>query len=76
MIRELQDRQFGGRHTAVELPGSPDFIALAAAYGINGIRLSSDAGAETALDAMLRSSGPFLLECMVDPALPSLERNA
>ncbi len=76
MIRELQDRQFGGRHTAVELPGSPDFIALAAAYGINGIRLSSDAGAETALDAMLGSSGPFLLECMVDPALPSLERNA
>ena len=73
MIRELQDRQFGGRHTAVELNGSPDFIALAQASGIPGSRLSREEDASAAIDDMLRSPGPYLLECLVDPDLPTLE---
>ena len=34
MVRELQDNHYQGVHSAVYLDGSPDFTAIASAYGI------------------------------------------
>ena len=65
MVRELQDRYFG-RTTAVELDKNPDFIKLCDAYGIKGIRVTSNSGLEAAYDEALRHKGPFLVECVVD----------
>lgn len=65
MVRELQDRNFG-RITAVELDKNPDFIKLCDAYGIKGIRVTSNTELETAFDMALKSKGPFLVECVVD----------
>ena len=45
----------------VELAGSPDFAAVAAAYGIPAITVRSDAEADEALDAFLATDGPCLL---------------
>ena len=45
----------------VELTGSPDFAAVAAAYGIPSITVRSDAEAEAALDGFLSMEGPCLL---------------
>ena len=72
MVRELQDNGYGGRQSGVDLAGSPDFIKLAEAYGIPGLRISSDAQAEGAVEALLNAPGPFLLECQVDEKEPSL----
>lgn len=72
MVRELQDINFGGRHSGVFLDGSPDFIALAAAYGISGRRITSDSQIADAVKEMLAADGAYVLECAVDPAQPSL----
>ncbi len=74
MVRELQDKNFGGRQSGVDLSGSPDFNKLAEAYGINHMLLSDMAEAEEAIDRMLSYDGPFLLECRVDPAENSMPK--
>lgn len=71
MVRELQDKQYGGRETAVDLDGSPDFIALAAAYGIPGADVRTDADVPGAIEQMLASRGPFLMQVHVDPSQSS-----
>ena len=72
MVRELQDKNYGGRHSGVDLSGSPDFNLLAQAYGIPHGRISDMSEAERAIDEMLSTDGPFLLECIVNPAEGSL----
>lgn len=71
MVRELQDKQYGGRETAVDLDGSPDFIALAAAYGIPGADVHTDADVPAAIEQMLAARGPFLMQVHVDPSQSS-----
>lgn len=71
MVRELQDKQYGGRETAVDLTGSPDFIALAAAYAIPGADVRTDADVPDAVAQMLASRGPFLMQVHVDPSQSS-----
>ena len=72
MVRELQDKNYGGRHSGVDLYGSPDFNLLAQAYGIPHCRISDMSEAERAINEMLSTDGPFLLECIVNPAEGSL----
>jgi len=72
MVRALQDKNYGGRHSGVDLSGSPDFNLLAQAYGIPHGRISDMSEAERAIDEMLSTDGPFLLECIVNPAEGSL----
>lgn len=71
MVRELQDKQYGGRETAVDLNGSPDFIALAAAYGIPGADVRTDDDVPAAIEQMLAAHGPFLMQVHVDPSQSS-----
>ena len=72
MVRELQDRLYGGRCPATELNGDPDFVALAGAYGIRSALADSDASAGRLAREMLGSRGPYLLVCRVDPGEPTL----
>jgi acetolactate synthase-1/2/3 large subunit len=66
MVREMQHRMFGKTsHTALEK--NPDFVMLARAYGINGVRVHKDEDLESAFDQALSHKGPFLVECIVDP---------
>lgn len=71
MVRELQDKQYGGRETAVDLDGSPDFIALAAAYGIPGADVRTDGDVPGAIEQMFAARGPFLMQVHVDPSQSS-----
>lgn len=66
MVRELQDRYYG-KSNAVDLDKNPDFIRLCDAYGIKGVRITSDSELEDAFEKAIRHKGPFLLECVVDP---------
>lgn len=72
MVRELQDNYYGGRLSGVLLDGSPDFIALAAAYGIPGRSIASNDRIREAIGQMLASTGAYVLECVVSPRQPSL----
>lgn len=72
MVHELQTRLYHGRYTLTDLAGAPDFIALAAAFGIPGRHLDQNSDAPDAIDEMLKAEGPYLLECAVSPDESSL----
>ncbi len=72
MVRELQDNNYSGRRTMVDLSGSPDFLKLAEAYGIAGETVYTDKEAESAVKRMADSDKPYLLQVMVDPTEKSL----
>lgn len=67
MVHELQKNLYGGNTTAVFLDGSPDFIKLAGAYGIECERVSSDDEIDGAIERLVLAKGPYLVECRVSP---------
>ncbi len=66
MVRELQERGYGNRLTAVSLDGSPSFTKIAEAYGIESVLVDSPEKAEIAVQHMINSSRPFLIEVAVE----------
>ena len=65
MVRELQDRVYE-REIAVDLTGSPRFDIIAEAYGIKAENITDISQAETAIENMLASEKPYLLQVFVD----------
>ncbi len=72
MVRELQKNMYDGKYEAVFLDGSPDFVALAGAYGIPALRISENSEIASAVKQAFDHKGTFLLECVIDPEAPSL----
>ena len=72
MVREHQRVAWDNNLTAVFLDGSPDFAKLAQAYGIPSTRIHSDEQIDVAINSLIHSEGPFLLEVIVDPLEPTL----
>ncbi len=66
MVRELQERGYNDRLTAVALDGSPCFTGIAAAYGIESVLVDSAEMAEDAVKRMMASEKPFLIEVAVE----------
>lgn len=66
MVRELQERGYGNRLTAVSLDGSPSFTAIAGAYGIESVTADSPESAEKAVERMMQTDKPFLIEVLVE----------
>ena len=65
MVREVQEKTYENRLIAVSLDGSPDFIKIAAAYGIESARADSEQSALDGIERMMKSDKPFLLEVVV-----------
>ncbi len=66
MVREVQTNVYKNHLNAVSLDGSPDFIALAKAYGIPAMRVNSEETAEQAIEQLASHKGCYLVECVVD----------
>jgi acetolactate synthase-1/2/3 large subunit len=66
MVRQLQEFFYGARYHATPLV-NPDFVTLASAYGIRGIRVTDRAGVIPAVDAATAHDGPVLLDIRVEP---------
>lgn len=66
MVRELQERGYDNRLTAVSLDGSPSFTAIAGAYGIDSMTVDSPESAAEAVERMIKSPKPFLIEVSVE----------
>jgi acetolactate synthase-1/2/3 large subunit len=64
VIRWKQERQFG-RTAAVEF-GNPDFVALARAFGCDGVTITAAKELRPALDRALTATRPVLIDCPVD----------
>ena len=72
MVRELQDKHYGGRHSATTLNGDPDFLKIADAYGIDHAEAHSNKEAENIIKGIVDSEKPFILVCDVHPDTPSI----
>jgi acetolactate synthase-1/2/3 large subunit len=65
MVRQWQQLFFEKRYSFTDIK-SPDFVAVAQAYGIDGSRVSVRGELDKALNDMLNSEGPYLLEINVE----------
>ena len=65
MVREVQEKSYGNRLIAVDLSGSPDFGKIAEAYGIEAENVTDISEAPSAIENMLKSDKPYLLQVFV-----------
>lgn len=67
MVRQWQELFFDKRYQSIRLEGSPDFVTLASAYGIHGLRLHSRAALrQTLAEALAYGEGPVLIHAQVE----------
>ena len=67
MVRQFQDDFYGGIRSQIDLTHRPDFMKLADAYGIKGLRTDKQEDVEGMLDEALAHKGPVLMEFVIDP---------
>ncbi|ANY71169.1 acetolactate synthase, large subunit, biosynthetic type [Paenibacillus ihbetae] len=67
MIKQWQELVYEGRHSHIDLSGSPDFVKLAEAYGITGLRAHTPEEAQRAWALAMKTPGPVLIDFVVDP---------
>jgi acetolactate synthase I/II/III large subunit len=67
MVRQWQDLFYEGRYSASLLGKMPDFVKLADAYGIKGLRAIQPREVEPVLKEGLRHKGPVLMDIHTDP---------
>jgi acetolactate synthase I/II/III large subunit len=65
MVRQWQQFFHGRRYSATPI-WSPDYVKLAAAYGIEGWRVEDARETDAVLRAALRTDGPALVEFMIE----------
>ena len=65
MVRQWQQLNHGSRYSHSYTDSLPDFVALAAAFGWRGARVSDPAELEQALKDCLAHDGPYLLDVLV-----------
>jgi acetolactate synthase-1/2/3 large subunit len=68
MVRQLQEFFCERRYAAVTM-ANPDFVKLADAFGVPGLRVTERAGVAAAIQAAREAEGPFLIEFQVDKEL-------
>ncbi|MDR3539548.1 MAG: biosynthetic-type acetolactate synthase large subunit [Desulfosporosinus sp.] len=73
MVRQLQKFFYGERYSYTDLHANPDFIKVAEAYGIRGIRVDSIEQVRSAITEAIKHPGPVLLDVTIsrnDDVLP------
>ncbi|GIP11360.1 acetolactate synthase [Paenibacillus macerans] len=65
MVRQWQELIYDNRYSHINLEGSPDFVKLAEAYGVKGLRAASKEEAKRVWQEALDTPGPVLVEFMV-----------
>ena len=80
MVRQWQEHFYNRRYSHTELTGNPDFVKLAEAYGVAGIRVETPDEVRPAIEKALGIDGPVLLDFRIDreanvfPIVPPGER--
>jgi acetolactate synthase-1/2/3 large subunit len=67
MVRQWQDLFYQGRYASSYLGDYPDYVKLAEAYGMPGLRAKEPKEIEPAVREALSVKGPVLIDFQVDP---------
>ena len=65
-VRQWQTLFYEKRYSATTLDFAPDFVKLADAYGVAGVRVTSEAEFKKAFDAALVSGKPAVIDAAID----------
>ncbi len=65
MVRQWQEIIYDNRYSHIDLAGSPDFVKLAEAYGVKGLRAANKEDARRVWQEALDTPGPVLVEFIV-----------
>ncbi|WP_198863827.1 acetolactate synthase large subunit [Bacillus velezensis] len=65
MVRQWQEIFYEERYSESKFPAQPDFVKLSEAYGIKGVRISSEEEAEEELKKALSSKEPAVIDVRV-----------
>jgi acetolactate synthase-1/2/3 large subunit len=66
MVRQWQDLFHGKNYSEVKING-PDFVKLAEAYGVTGIRVTKDEELLPAIQKARETPGTVLVEFIIEP---------
>jgi acetolactate synthase I/II/III large subunit len=66
MVRQWQRIIYKERYCAIDLPQIPDWVKLAEAYGCVGLRVSKPSEVVPAIEKMLSTRAPVILDVIVD----------
>lgn len=68
MVRQWQDLFYESRYASSFLEaGAPDYVKLAEAYGVAGMRATQPGEVKSVIAAALKTPGPVLIDFQVDP---------
>lgn len=65
MVRQWQELIYDKRYSHIDLAGSPDFVKLAEAYGVKGLRATNKEEARRVWQEALETDGPVLIDFVV-----------
>lgn len=65
MVRQWQGMFCDKRYSETDLGNEVDFVKLAGAFGIDGIKVQSNEELKSALDKAVDKNKPVLIECMI-----------
>ena len=66
MVRQWQQLFFDRKYAFTDLNNNPDFVEIAKAYGIKGLRLEKREDTESILSEMISYPGPVLVDARVE----------
>ncbi len=66
MVRQWQELFYQRRYVGTRLSG-PDFVQIAEAYGIPGLRVRQKVEVIPAIEQAMQHTGPFLIDFIVEP---------
>jgi len=67
LVRQWQQHFYGGRYSHSVLGDNPDFVKIAAAYGIRGVKISSRKNLAEKIRAVLECGETVLVHVKTDP---------
>lgn len=67
MVRQWQESFFNERRSESVFTSQPDFVKMAEAYHIKGLRIEDPETLEAELTEAFKETGPLLIEVMVSP---------
>lgn len=65
MVRQWQEIVYDNRYSHIDLAGSPDFVKLAEAYGVKGLKATNKEEVRRVWQEALNTPGPVLVEFVV-----------
>jgi acetolactate synthase-1/2/3 large subunit len=66
MVRQWQEMFHGSRYSESYMDSLPDFVKLAEAYGMTGLRCDNPADVDKTIKEMIAIKGPVIVDMLVD----------